>query len=277
MGLLHVVDALAAHLSASILPPPALVGGASPVVLGDLPALTVAVADVVVAHPGVGRLPRSTVEGALRVDTQIALADPVIRDGAETVELLSADRRMLQLAHGGVVRADGLPDLPFAPGDLAVVVAGVPVAVVPSPPGPGQASLEPLAGVLTFQDPLPAAGTLALGYFVGRWDVEVERFAGEITVDVVAADAAGVDALTRQVEAALGPHAWRGVAGLQDLQPIAIGRVVAPDATAGPGRRRTLTYRFDFERIVPAVRTSGGPIRTLAVGLTGLGEQFTIP
>lgn len=276
MAISDFIDAMAAHLSASLKPPPVLVGGASPATAADMPAVTLAVADVVSPHPGIGRQPRATVEGALRVGGRIDLADPVLRLQGDAVPLLSPDRRTLQLPHGSVVRADGTDLLPFAASDLDAAVGGAAVALVPAPPGPGQMSVNPQSGALTFGAPLAAAGTLTLGYFVGLWDVEVERMGGEVTVDMVAADAAAVETLTRQVEAALSPPTWRHVAGLQDLQPVALGRIAPPDAAIGPGRRRTLTYRFNYERSIPVVRTSGGPIRQIAVDVINFGEQFTI-
>ncbi len=277
MSLSHFIDAMAAHLAATITPAPALVGGTSPTTANDLPAIVLAVADAISPHPGVGRTPSGPVEGALRVSTQVDLADPVLHDAGGDVALLSADRRTLHLPHGGVVRADATTGLPFAATDLRVAVGATTIALVPAPPGAGQASIDPDAGILSFGSPLAATGRLSLGYFVGQWDVEIERFAGEVEVDVVAADAQAVDALTRQVEVTLSPASWRGIAGLGDLQPIALGRIGPPDPSAGPGRRRTLTYHFDFERITPVIRTSGGPIRTVAVTVGGFGETFTIP
>jgi hypothetical protein len=275
MAVSHVLDAVTAHLARLVTPTPPLIGGAAPVAEAELPALTLSLTDVRQLGQGIGRRPRSTVEGALHVDVDIDLADAVLRVGSEIVALLSADRGTVVLPHGSIVRADGTTGTPFTTDDLQVSLGATTFVPVAGTPQDGQVGVDAVEGRLSFPAPLPPAGTLRLGYFIGLWDVESEHLQGELVVEVAAADASGVQALARRTEAALSGSAWRAVAGLADLRPLGVGRI-DPVAPAGIGRRQTLRYRFDFERETPQVRTSGGAIREIEVATGPFDERFTI-
>jgi hypothetical protein len=246
------------------------------VVDGELPALTLSITDAIQLSQGIGCFPAPTVEGALHVDVAVDLADPLLRLGTETVPLLSDDRRTLVLPHGSIVRADGTTTGAFTVTDLQVSVGATTFAPVAGAPDAGQVGVEPMDGRLAFTSALPAAGTLALGYFIGLWDLETEHLRGELVVEVTAADAAGVDALARRTEAALSGSAWRAVDGLGDLRPIGLGPVEPASPAAGAGRRQTLRYRFDFERETPLPRTSGGAIRDIDVAMEPFTERFVV-
>src|SRR5262249_6539090 len=105
MALATLLDALRTHLQGVLSPAPALVAGAYPAVAAELPAVTVSFASVSERLRGLARLPAPTQTGALRVDTTLDLANPVVVFPDETVRLLSTDRRTVQLVHGPIVRA----------------------------------------------------------------------------------------------------------------------------------------------------------------------------
>jgi len=279
MSLVRVVEAFRAYLEDVLDPPPAMIGGAFPVIAEELPAVSISVDEVAERARGLGRLPAPVQTGALRIETSLDLANPVVTVADETVDLLSEDRQTLQLPHGGIVRADGTPTRPFAGGDLLVEVDGTPLTVVGDEPDAGEVRPDPEVGELLFGAPLPAVGTLRLGYFVGEWEVTNERYQGLLAVQPFADDVPGVEDLTRQVDEAFADGRWRGVRGLRSFTPKSFGPVVIIQAV-GAGRRdsrsRTITYAFDYERVEPVVRTGGGLIGTVAIESTYGAERFEV-
>lgn len=280
MPLGGVVDAFVEHLLEALDPVPPLVGGAHPAVVGELPAVSIAVAEVTERLRGLGTVPAPVETGALRIETSLSLADPVVEFPDERVRLLSDDRRLLHLPHGAIVRADGTATQPFEAEDLLVELNGAALVIVADGPAAGQVRVEPELGELRFGTALPATGTLRLRYFIGEWDVRSERYQGVIAIEPFATDAGGVDALTRQLDAALGDERWREIRGLRSLSPRSFGPVRLLEGAVGPGQRdarsRELTYAFDFELIEPIVRTGGGLIGTVAVDSTYGAERFEV-
>jgi hypothetical protein len=118
---------------------------------------------------------------------------------------------------------------------------------------------------LTFANPLPPTGTLELGYFVGLWEVRVERFAATVHLDVAAADADAVETLSTAVEAALTPERDVQRAGFRRLEPRALAAAAPIPGIGGEHRSRRLTYAAEFELIEPVIPSSGGPIRVVDV------------
>jgi len=265
MPLSSVVAMVAGRLAAAGiagLPP---VDATSPAATTDLPRITVSVGDAVPAARGLGEVPGPPQTGALRVTTAVDLADPVLRISGETVELLSGDRRTLQLPHGGVVRADGTDAPPFTTGDLTVVRGATTFTPTHDTPSAGQVRLDIASGALTFASPLPGTGTVQLGYFVGLWEITVERFAATMFVDVAHDDPDAHAPLVEAVEAALARDAWPAAAGMRSIQPVALSAASPITGLPVASRTRRLTYRVDVERIEPVIRTSGGPIVTVDV------------
>jgi hypothetical protein len=265
MAATALLSALANHLASVLTAPVPPIGPVQPAADEDLPAVAVSLEDVEPTLVAIGRTPAAVRTGALRVDTSIDLADPVLRLPGETVTLLSPDRRLLQLPHGGVVRADGGDQPPFGPTDVVITRGGTTFTPV---------GVDPVTGAVTFGEALPPTGTLALRYFVGTWEAAVERHAGLLTLDAYAATAADALSLSDRLVDALGRGA--GVPGLHRLDLTAAGPVVP--AGFGTARRRSLTYRFDFEREVATVQTSGGPIRSVVadVETDTETESFTV-
>jgi hypothetical protein len=254
-----VLDAVAGHLRSAMPQPPADIGVVEPSGAADLPSVVLALSQVESPLTAVGRMPSAVRTGALQVRTTVDLADPVLRIDGEEIRLLSDDRRTLQLPHGGIIRADGTADRPFAQPDLQVALGATTFAVVDAAPAADQLAVDPATGILTFGAPLAATGTLQLGYFVGTWEERVERYRGLLSATVAAENAADAARLGDDVVSALSAP-LPVATGLRTMDPIDIGPVAAVAADGPAGRRRPLTFRFEAELIFPLIRTSGGPI-----------------
>lgn len=283
MGLTAFVDAVGEHLRAELSPRPPLVGGTEPDGPGQLPAVTLSLAAVTSPHPGVGAVPLGEMTGALAVSVAIALGAAYLDFPDGRMPLLSADRKVVQLPHGAIVRRDGTQQSPFDGHDLTVVRKGdggpKSYTVVAAAPRATQVRPTAVTGQLVFGRALPAKGSMEVSYFVGTWEVRFEHFAGELHVDAFALVADEADALSRRVEAALAPDRSRRIAGLRRLAPTGWG----PLSLSGTGTvRRSLAYRFDYEREEPVVVTAGGPLQrvrvtsTLSVGGTESSDQFDV-
>jgi hypothetical protein len=254
------------------LPP---VDAVAPAVPADVPRVTVSSAEAVPGQRGLGRVPAAPLHGALRVDTVIDLADPVLHLPGEDVPLLSANRRVLQLPHGAIVRQDGSDLPPYTSSDLLVQRGATTFSPVHTAPAAGQVQLDLQTGALTFPSPLGATGPLQLGYFVGLWEVQVERFTATLFVDISHDDAAAHETLTQAVERAL-TASWPPSRGVRTIDALAVSAAVPLPGLPAGNRTRRLTYRVDVERIEPLVQTSGGPIRSIEVPIAPFGEEMEI-
>jgi len=273
MALPSLLDALRTFLQASLSPAPALVGDGYPIAPAELPAVTISLSGVGERMRGLGRLPAPTMTGALRVDTSLDLANPVVTFPDEVVTLLSDDRRTVRLAHGPLVRADGTATQPLAGDDLRVVRGATTFDPVEGTPAAGQVQVLPDTGELRFSSKLPTSGVLALGYFVGEWEIATARYQGVLTLEPAGADLAGVDALSRQIDSLLETAQ---VPGLLQLSPTGWGAVGEVNEARGKSRSRALTYRFDYELVEPKLATGGGLIATVSVDSAPGPEQFDV-
>jgi len=267
MGLADVTDALAAYLESAVDPAPALVGAAYPTIAADLPAVVLSIDDVVQKLASVGRLPAPSESGALSVTTTVDLADPVATFPDATVLLLSNDRLTLTLPHGPLVAADGTTTT-FGPGDLHVAVGATTFTVVAGAPGAGQVRPDPDLGVLHFGAALPGTGTLTAQYFVGEWEVRVERYNGSLLVETFATDAPGVDTVSRAVETALLDPPGTPLAGLIQIDPTSWQATAEAGTGRAGARGRALAFAFDFELVRPLLGAGGGLIDTVSVSVT---------
>jgi hypothetical protein len=275
MALSSLVTALATQIAAEVQNPPG-VGTAPAVSNGDLPRVTVSIEAAMPAMRSVGQIPGPVQTGALRVDVEIDLADAVLHLPDENVPLLSPDRRTLQIPHGSVVRASGDDTPPFAGTDLLVRVGATTFTPVHTTPNASQVRLDIAAGVLTFLNPLPATGTIELGYFIGTWEVRVERFAASAHLDVAAASQAALDTLVPAIEAALSPQRITAGTGIRRIEAVALSAASQITGLPPAARQQRLSYQIDFELIEPIIRTSGGPIRRIDVHIQPFGENITI-
>lgn len=272
MAVAKFLDGVRQFLEAALSPAPPLIGDGYPVDDDQLPAVAISLSEITEPLRGVGRLPAPTLTGALAVETTLDLANPVVTFPDEVVRLLSDDRKTVFLAHGPLVREDGTATQPWGAGDIHVTVGATSFAPVEGAPGAGEVQVDPDLGQLGFASALPNAGTLRIDSFVGEWEVRTARYEGLLALEVFAADLAGVDALSRQIDTAFEEPA---IAGLQQLSPASWGPVGVSDEQRAGSRGRALTYRFDYELIEPRLAAGGGLITQISVRPTP-GEQFEL-
>jgi hypothetical protein len=272
LSLLAVLGALAGRLEAA-LDDDVTVGDSAPAAADDLPAVTLGASDVTERLAGIGRIPRGTRTGALALEQEIDLANPVLDlGGGETLQLLSADRRTLILPNGPLVRADGVGEPPFAAADLRARNGGD-WTNVSGDPGPGEVRPDIDEGVLRFGAALPGSGQLSLRYHVGQWDVTVSRYQGVLDVSVAAATAEAVRTLVADVDAALAErHAD------VRLAPRGSGASSPTELGTESAHVRQLSYRFDAELEEPVLTSGGGVITRIAVDVhvDDAAESFAV-
>lgn len=259
-----LISALAAYFARPglLAPVPASAGAAEPIAVAELPSIVVSLPEVRRLGAGLGER-ASAMTGALPVSVEIALANPVL-PSEPGFNLLSADRLTLVLPHGGWVKADGSLG-PIAGADLQVAVGGAARTIVNAPPGALEVRPDAPVGTLLFGAPLPGAGSVQATYFVGQWERRMTPIAGRLALDVRAAAAVDVDALSSALLDAMDdaeqlPVGLRKLA-LQSLAPI--GRA---DVQLAGSRGRTLNYSFEFEHQIDRPDSSGGVIRRIPIG-----------
>jgi hypothetical protein len=275
MGLASLTDVLTTYLASTLSPAPSLVGATYPSVPEDLPAVVVSFTGIEQRLQGIGRLPAPSEVGALQVTTIVDLANPVATFPDAIVGLLSSDRKTLTLPHGPLVAADGTTTA-FAASDLQVTRGATTFAVVAGAPGPGDVQPDPDLGVLRFGTALPATGTLTAAYFVGEWEVRTERYQGVLLVETFAANAVGVDTLSRAVETALLAPAGAPLAGLNRIEPKSWQAIEETGTNRAKARGRALGFAFDYELVEPHVGSGGGLISTVSVNSTFGAEHFDV-
>jgi hypothetical protein len=275
MGLASLTDVLTTYLASTLSPAPSLVGATYPSVAEDLPAVVVSFTGIEQRLQGIGRLPAPSEVGALQVTTIVDLANPVATFPDAIVGLLSSDRKTLTLPHGPLVAADGTTTA-FAASDLQVTRGATTFAVVAGAPGPGDVQPDPDLGVLRFGTALPATGTLTAAYFVGEWEVRTERYQGVLLVETFAANAVGVDTLSRAVETALLAPAGAPLAGLNRIEPKSWQAIEETGTNRAKARGRALGFAFDYELVEPHVGSGGGLISTVSVNSTFGAEHFDV-
>jgi hypothetical protein len=259
MTLHRVLDPLATRLADALTG--VRVDDVAPVVIGDLPCAVLSLDAVTQSLAGIGRVPRGTRIGALRLSATIDLANPVLDLGdGETLNLLSIDRLTLTLPHGPVVRADGTPDPPFAPGDVSAD-DGAPFTVVSGAPTGRQVQADPREGTLLFGVPLGTTGDLEVTYHLGQWDVVTTRVQGTLGIEVLADSPNQAADTSRAVATALA-----GTDAATRATPLSWGAV---RHTLLPGevaiRSQTTTYHLDAELEEPVLTSGGGVISQVAV------------
>lgn len=270
MTLHRVLDPLATRLTGEL--SGVGVSDVAPAASADLPCVVLSLDGVTQTLVGVGRVPRGTRTGALRLSATIDLDHPVLDLGdGETLDLLSADRLTLTLPNGPLVRADGTPDPPFGPGDVTAD-DGAPFIVVAAAPTGRQVQADPREGTLLFGSALATTGDLEVTYHVGQWDTVTTRVQGTLAVEVVATAPSAVSGISRAaatVLAATDP-------GVR-LTPLSWGASrpsLLPDDNAA--RTQTATYHLDAELEEPVLTSGGGVISRVAVtsALTGPSEAL---
>lgn len=261
------LNAIAAYLAgpAGLSPAPVSVGAVEPVAEAEAPALVLSLDQVHRLDGGIGG-GFEAMSGILAVTSTIDLASPFLV-GEPTFSLLSGDRLVLTLPHGGLIRADGLASA-LGPDDIQVAVAGVGRSLT-APPPQGQAfSVDAVSGQLTFGTALPETGKIIASYHLGQWERQVRRIAGVMRLDVRAADAAIVNQLGTAAMRALDIASGGAVSSLRKLIPISLGVVGPPDPLRGATRGRSAVFAFEFDHVVDAPASSGGIIDRIPITTT---------
>lgn len=254
------LDALAAYLGGrSLEPVPSSIGVAEPQSGGDLPAVVLWLEQTSRTGTGLGEKSELITDGALQVHASIDLAHPVLATDPSFV-LLSPDRTVLTLPHGGQVKADGTTG-PLTGTDLQVQVAATSRPVVTGTPTGSQVRGDPVLGQLTFGTPLPPSGILAATYFLGQWERRTTRIGGIVDVDTYDADADGVTSLmTGVLDSLQGDTVRQQVAGLHALTLTSLSSI-APKT--GGSRKRSARFDFAYEFQNDQPDSSGGIIRQI--------------
>jgi hypothetical protein len=256
------LDAVATLLTIALGPTPPTIGFSEAESADDLPLVVLSLETNERRAPGLGER-ADTLSGALPWSATIDLASPFLDDDP-SVPLLDASRRVLQLPHGGLVRADG-HEGSLGPLDLTVRVGASQRTVVDHVPGAAEVQADGAAGTLTFGSALPASGNVVVDYRIGRWERRVERASGLLRVDCCGASANETTSLSASVvEALLGARRTGSLLGLLALSLASLSSVGR--AEEGPNlRRRSARFRFEFQHNIDQPESSGGPIRRVRV------------
>jgi hypothetical protein len=259
-----LLAALGTYLQAAgLAPAPKTVGVAEPADGVELPAIVLSLESTSRAGNGLGERSALITGGALPWQAAIDLHNPVLPEDS-SFHLLDDARKVLNLPHGGLVKADKTFG-PLTAADLTVKVAGAGRPVVAGPPTDDQVSADPTVGQLTFATALPAAGNVEVTYFLGQWEQRLTRIAGTLRVDVCAAQTADVAALSgATVEALLAPGAQSAIHRLLALGVTALSSVGAPEPPLAL-RRRTARFSFFFENEINQPDSSGGVIARIPI------------
>jgi hypothetical protein len=257
-------SALAGYLSTPglLTPAPARIGSAEPIIAAELPAIVLSLEEVQRLGAGLGERAALVTDGALPVTARVDLANPVLPE-EPGFRLLSDDRRTLVLPHGGWVKADGSSGA-LSSADLQVSVDGAPRTVVNAAAGAAQVRPDALVGTLLFGAALPATGIVQATYVLGQWERRVTPIAGVLRIDLRAAAAADLVALTAAVADAFDD----GAALPSGLRKMVLGQmssIGAPVPALANARGSSLRYRFEYEHVVNRPDSSGGVIARIPI------------
>ncbi len=259
------LDAVRAYLAgpAGLSPAPGTVGFATPVQADALPLLALSLGTVSRLDIGLGGGASVISEGSLPVSSTIDLANPLL-PGPDGFILLDETRQVLTLPHGGLIRADAL-DGALGPGDVSVTVAGAPRTLVAGPPGPGEFSVDPLVGALTFGAALPATGDVVASYHLGVWERSTTLIRGDLDVSAWDTDLSRLGTISGAAVRALLRGTDGALPGLRKIRLASLGEVGDPQTQQPRARRRPARFGFEFEHIVDAPVSSGGIIRRVPI------------
>jgi hypothetical protein len=242
-------------------PTPKLVGVAEPSDATELPAVALSLINLERLGSGLGE--RSVLmTGALSWAALIDLANPVL-PGEPSFQLLSADRKTLRLPHGGLVRMNGTTGTPGVQ-DIHVMVNGQGRTLVSGAPGANAFQADLVSGTLIFGTALPAAGEVAVSYFVGQWEQRSMRLQGDLHAQVFAADVAAATNLSDSLVTAI-EQAPAHIAGLAVASVSELGTVGRTPQDAVNARQRLARFHFQYELEINTPDSSGGIIREVPV------------
>ena len=259
MAALAFMQQMQSYLTAEPLLSSATVGVALPIINTDLPAIVLSLDNLQIPSVGLGQH-TEIVSGALAVQTSIDLSDPLLNDGSG-LSLLSPDRMMATLQHGGLVDSEG-SSTALTTADIQVDINGIPLILNQNSPRDDEFSVSALQGQLVLGRPLPPLGTLTASYFIGQWQRIVEQLSGDLTTLVVSSSSAMSESLSNAVINVVS-SAHQNISGLRQLNLNQLSAVNAFDMGATPASQRVLAWRFTFEHIVNKPESSGGIIQRI--------------
>lgn len=259
MAALAFIQQMQSYLTSEASLSSAAVGVALPIENTDLPAIVLSLDNLQIPSVGLGQH-TEVVSGALAVQTIIDLSDPLLNDGSG-FSLLSPDRLMATLLHGGLVDSEG-SSTPLEAADIQVNIDGNPVALNQNTPAAGEFSVSVLDGQLTFGSPLPASGTLTASYFIGQWQRIVEQLSGDLSTLVVGSSSIVSETLSNSLVNVVS-SAHQSITGLRQLNLSQLSAVNAFDMGATAASQRVLAWRFTFEHIINQPESSGGIIQRI--------------
>jgi hypothetical protein len=274
MSALSLLQQMQAYLISDVSLISSSIGVALPIDNSNLPIIAMSLINLQIPSVGLGQH-TEVVSGALAVQTEIDLANPLL-DDSSGFSLLSADRLIATLLHGGLVpqvTEAGQPDLAqlLEASDIQVAIDGNTLTLSQTAPNNGEFSVSATDGQLTFANPLPASGTLTANYFIGQWQRIIEQLSGEVETLVVGANHAETESLSNALIDSIS-SAHQNIAGLRQLQLSQLSSVNtfvfnisaigdAPEPGADIASQRLATWRFTFENIINQPESSGGIIR----------------
>ncbi|WP_339772869.1 hypothetical protein [uncultured Paraglaciecola sp.] len=259
MAALAFMQQMQSYLTVEPLLSSATVGVALPIINTDLPAIVLSLDNLQIPSVGLGQH-TEIVSGALAVQTSIDLSDPLLNDGSG-LSLLSPDRMMATLQHGGLVDSEG-SSTALTTADIQVDINGIPLILNQNSPRDDEFSVSALQGQLVLGRPLPPLGTLTASYFIGQWQRIVEQLSGDLTTLVVSSSSAVSESLSNAVINVVS-SAHQNISGLRQLNLNQLSAVNAFDMGATPASQRVLAWRFTFEHIVNKPESSGGIIQRI--------------
>ncbi len=253
------------------------VGAARPSAEAEVPAVTLSMTELICTTVGVGGNPSNLVHGSMPLSLSLDLKNPVMTfPDSETVNLLSEDRKGLQIPHQPLVDINGSSPEYLHQNDISVNIDSDNVPVTQTIPGPGQCRLNGTTGILEFGTALGATGSLLVQYRIGQWEAETTRCTGLLQVDIFEIGKTKTADLSDGVAIALSQKPQDIMGGLTKLSPVTWGAIERPATPIGNTMLRTLSYSFIFDHEQPVLSTGGGPIRVIDVRSEMGPEHFLI-
>lgn len=262
MAALAFIQQIQSYYSASPSLSSASIGVALPRLTADLPNISLALNNLQIPSIGLGQH-TEVVSGALGVETVIDLAQPILESADGSVTLITADRLLATLLHGGLVDQDGT-DTPLQASDIQVSINEVPLVLNQTSPSPGQFAVSAINGQVQFGEALPASGTLRVSYFIGQWQRIIQQLSGELRLQIMSANLAEAENLSNDV-VSLSTNAAEQIGGLSSLHLNQLSEINNQSFDNGVAYYRTAVWHFMFENIINQPESSGGIIQSIVL------------
>lgn len=261
MAAIALLNTLIDRLNAAgVVTAPATVGVTEPAAPAVNPSIALSLAHIKSPPVGLEQRTQLIEDSALQVNRVFDLSNPVLPEDT-SFSLLSGDRLLFTLPHGGLVDSDG-QSLPLAAKDLQVDLNGTPVVLVATPPSAGEFSVTPLTGQLLFGAALPGSGSLNARYHISHWEQRIEPLEGELQLSVIGTSSSNIASVSEAVIAAF-KSAGESIRGLRQFVLTDIGTIRASTAGTPGSFRRDLAWHVSYEHIIDQPGSSGGIIQRI--------------